>query len=113
MEDFIRDVLCSVNKLLTPAPLEHVPYSEPYLVAKAIAKWADGDSVAGHISYRLDYFCTLYRDVSAGAKSVFSPANRSILEERYQIRFVTPHELQGRLTQEGFDSEAPFMPAPY
>jgi len=81
--------------------LDNVPESEHHLLAKAIAEWADGDSVAGHISYRLDYFCTLDRGVSAGAKSVFSPANRSILEVRYQIRFVTPHELQEILAQEG------------
>jgi hypothetical protein len=80
--------------------LDNVPETEHHLVAKAIAEWADGDSIAGHISYGLDYFCTLDRGVSAGSKSVFSPANRAILEDRYQIRFVTPSELREILARE-------------
>ena len=73
--------------------LDNVPDADQILVTKAIAEWADGDSVAGHISYRLDYFCTLDTAVSAGAKSVFSPANRQALEQRYGVEFVTPTEL--------------------
>lgn len=73
--------------------LENVPEADQHLVAKAIAECADGDAVAGHISYRLDHFCTFDRGVSAGPDSVFSPSNREYLTERFGISFVTPSEL--------------------
>jgi len=64
-----------------------------HLVKKAIAEWSDGDSVAAHISYGLDFFCTLDLAVGAGGTSVFSPRNRVFLENKYGIRFVTPEQL--------------------
>jgi hypothetical protein len=64
-----------------------------HLVQKAIAEWSDGDSVAAHISYGIDFFCTLDFAVGARDTSVFSPRNRAILENKYGIRFVTPEQL--------------------
>jgi len=72
--------------------LSNTPESKKKKVAKAIAEWADGDAVAAHISYRLDYFCTLDKAAGAGRKSIFSSENRKKLIEKYQTKFVTPKE---------------------
>ena len=69
------------------------PSSEEQSIAKAVAEWADGDAVAAHFAYGNDYLCT--RDIakSAGSRSVFSPANRLWLEQKYGVRFVSPAQL--------------------
>lgn len=73
--------------------LRTAPASEDKVIAKAVAEWADGDSVAAHIAYGINYFCT--RDVAsgAGAQSVFSAGNRAWLQSTYNVKFVTPDEL--------------------
>lgn len=66
-------------------------------VHKAIAEWSDGDSVAAHIGYANDYFCTLDEGKSAGASSVFDSANRSWLQSTYGIEIVSPADLAAKL----------------
>ena len=68
------------------------PDDEP-AIRKGVAEWADADAIAAHIGYRLDYFCTLDKGVSAGSSSVLAPGNRQYLERVYAVRFVTPAEL--------------------
>lgn len=59
----------------------------------SIGEWADGDSIATHVSYRLDYFCTRDEAKSAGSQSVFSSENRAALTKQFGVKFVTPEEL--------------------
>ncbi|WP_052572953.1 hypothetical protein [Haloferula sp. BvORR071] len=61
--------------------------------AAAIGEWSDGDSIATHIGYGLDYFCTRDEAKSAGSKSVFSASNRAALTGQFGIKFITPAEL--------------------
>jgi endonuclease YncB( thermonuclease family) len=75
----------------------NAPDSENSSIAKAVAEWADGDTVALHYAYGNDYVCT--RDVakSAGEESVFSSANMIFLERKYGIKSITPEELANLL----------------
>lgn len=68
-------------------------HATPKVAGAAIAEWADGDSVAAHISLDLDYFCTRDYARTAGSHSVFSTANREKLTGKYKIAFVSPEEL--------------------
>lgn len=65
----------------------------------AIGEWADGDSVAAHISCGIDFFCTRDEARDAGSKSVFASENRVKLIERFGIVFVHPDELLGLLVK--------------
>jgi hypothetical protein len=69
--------------------------------ARAVAEWADGDSVAAHHGYANDLFCTEDRAARAGRKSVLHPAYRGWLRRAYGVEFVTMAELAVRL--EGLD----------
>lgn len=62
-------------------------------LAAGVAEWSDGDSIALHISYGLDYFCTNDRAISAGSKSVFNKTNYQILHEEYGFIKKSPIEL--------------------
>lgn len=74
------------------------PDNEKGNIAKAIAEWADGDSVAAHTAYGNTLFCT--RDIakSGGNDSVLSPNNRKWLEENYNIEFVKPEDLACKIS---------------
>ncbi len=58
-------------------------------VARAIAEWADGDSVAAHYGYANDLFCTQDRAVRAGRDSVMHPAHRGWLRRAYGVEFAS------------------------
>lgn len=77
--------------------LAAAPSAESEAVAKAIAEWADADSVAAHYAYGGDYFCT--RDVAsaAGAGTALHPDQRKMLVSRFGIQFVSPEELAALL----------------
>jgi hypothetical protein len=62
-------------------------------VARAIAEWADGDSVAAHYAYAGDVFCTEDRGRKAGASSVMHPSHRAWLGRAFAIKLVTIAEL--------------------
>lgn len=65
-------------------------------VQKAIREWADADSIAAHVGYENDVFCT--RDAGKGAKvSVLTPENRRWLTATYGVRFATLPELSQKL----------------
>lgn len=66
---------------------------EENAVIRAIAEWADGDSVAAHIGYGLEYFCTGDEGKSSGAGSVFDVANRAWLTATYGTNFITMPQL--------------------
>jgi hypothetical protein len=61
--------------------------------ARAVAEWADGDSVAAHHGYANDLFCTEDRAARAGRRSVMHPAYRGWLHRAYGVEFVTLAEL--------------------
>lgn len=69
------------------------PMSEETAIGKAVAEWADGDTVAAHYAYTNDYLCTRDTAKSGGADSVFSAENRAWLESKYGIKFITPEAL--------------------
>ncbi len=62
-------------------------------VARAIAEWADGDSLAAHHAYANDLFCTEDRARKAGRDSVMHPAQRGWLKRAYGVEFVSIAEL--------------------
>lgn len=69
-------------------------------VARAVAEWADGDSIAAHYGYGNDYFCT--RDAGKGENRRNDPAildatNRMWLTAEFGIRFATISEIAAKL----------------
>lgn len=61
-------------------------------ISDAYAEWADGDSIALHIAYGNDVFCTEDFGFS-NRKSILNAENRKWLISRYGIRFATVSEL--------------------
>lgn len=66
-------------------------------VNRAIAEWADADSIAAHIGYDMDLFCTEDQGKGAGARSVLDSNNRAWLESTFGVKFVTLSELAGMI----------------
>jgi len=81
--------LASVDRASSPGDMTKV--------ARAVAEWADGDSVAAHYGYANDLFCTQDRAARAGRYSVMHPAQRSWLHRVYNVEFVSIAELAARL----------------
>lgn len=73
--------------------LRSAPQSEAIDIAKAVAEWADADSLAAHIAYGNDVFCTLDVGKSAGSKSILSKSNLDSLKSRYGLRVHGPKEI--------------------
>ena len=67
--------------------------AEQEKINRAIAEWADGDSVAAHYGYDNDFFCTEDFGKGASTASVLENANRKWLHETFRIRFATLTEL--------------------
>jgi hypothetical protein len=61
-------------------------------VARAIAEWSDGDSIAAHYGYRNDFFCT-GDEARLGHASVLDAASRAWLMANFGVRFCTIREL--------------------
>ena len=70
---------------------------EKRAVQRAIREWSDADSVAAHIGYEIDFFCTEDEGKSAGMTSVFDAENRAWLQTTYGVCFVTLSELAARI----------------
>jgi hypothetical protein len=66
-------------------------------VARAVAEWADGDSVAAHYAYAIDLFCTEDRAKKAGRQSVMHSAHRAWFRRVYGVKFVDIGELAAAL----------------
>jgi hypothetical protein len=60
-------------------------------IASALAEWADGDTIAAHIAYQINYLCT--GDQARARISIFNPAQRTWLTQSFGVRFVTIAEL--------------------
>ncbi|WPG39210.1 hypothetical protein [Variovorax sp. EBFNA2] len=77
--------------------LARAPASEDGPIAKAVAEWADADSVAAHVANGNALFCTNDAAVAAGVASTFAAPNRQWLEVDYGVKFVSPSELAAHL----------------
>jgi hypothetical protein len=67
-------------------------------VERAVAEWADGDSIASHYGYGIDLFCSKDFGKSASGSSVLDPNNRKWLNEEFGIQFVTLGKLAEMVT---------------
>jgi hypothetical protein len=65
--------------------------------SRAVAEWADGDSVAAHVAYKNDIFCTEDQGKSAGGKSILDHENRRWLSLTHDVKFATVKELANRI----------------
>ena len=61
--------------------------------AAGVAEWMDGDSLAAHYGYGIDYYCTNDKGKGAGSSSIFHSNNREKLKERFNIEIIEPSEL--------------------
>lgn len=66
-------------------------------VERAFSEWADGDSMAAHVAYGLDVFCSADVGKSNATNSILDPANRSWLTATYGVRFMTFEDLAASL----------------
>ena len=58
-------------------------------VERAFSEWSDGDSLAAHIAYGLDYFCTNDMGKTGATSSVLDAQQRAWLTTTYGVRFIT------------------------
>jgi hypothetical protein len=61
--------------------------------ARAVAEWADGDSVAAHVAYCNDAFCTEDQGKNASGGSVLDADYRLWLAVTHNVKFATIKEL--------------------
>ena len=66
-------------------------------VERAFSEWADGDSVAAHIAYGLDVFCSRDNGKTGSTSSVLDPENRKWLTSTYGVQFMNFEELAANL----------------
>jgi hypothetical protein len=64
---------------------------------RAFNEWADSDSVAVHVAYVLDIFCSDDVGKSNVTNSVLDPTNRAWLTATYGVRFMTFDDLAASL----------------
>lgn len=87
-----------IQNLNLPEPwqtnLENIPSSEEDAFAKAIAEWADGDTVSACYGYSIDYLCTADNARNAGSQSIFSDVNKAKLLSDYELKTVSPSGLE-------------------
>ena len=67
-------------------------------VERAFSEWADGDSVAAHIAYGLDVFCSADVGKSSVNNSVLYSGNRAWITTIYGVRFMSFEELAASLS---------------
>jgi len=65
-------------------------------IVKAVAEWADADSISAHVASGNDVFCTEDQGKSAGV-SILDADNRSWLSTHHAVSFVTLKELASLL----------------
>jgi hypothetical protein len=90
-----------VKALLGITPEDTIPWTEhiQYYSGtdkkfnEAIAEWSDGDSIASHITFGIDYFCTNDTAKNAGGKSVFSEKFRGLFSKSHGLKVFSPSEL--------------------
>ena len=71
---------------------------EQRAVERAFSEWADGDSIAAHVAYGLDVFCSDDVGNSNVNNSILDSSNRAWLNRSYGVQFMTFKELESNLT---------------
>lgn len=66
-------------------------------VERAFGEWADGDSIAAHVAYGMDVFCTSDEGKSNAGPSVLDKKNREWLTASFGVRFMTIEQLADTL----------------
>lgn len=79
--------------------IKQAPDGEALNIIKAIAEWADGDSVACHIAVGGDYFCTRDTAKKAGRRSILHESNLEWLRTQHGFQVITPEEIASILQQ--------------
>lgn len=87
--------------LITTKENKHLPRNEKLKFYKgsvkklsaAVAEWSDGDSIALHIAYGVDYFCTYDEGKNAGRNSTFGQMVYGQLNRKFGVKKVMPREL--------------------
>lgn len=92
----IKEIGQKYNRRWTKG-IEIAPEHEEGNIAKAIAEWADGDSVACHIAVGGKYFCKRDTAQKAGDKSVLSQDNLQWLKDEYDFEIISPENLANKL----------------
>ncbi|OZB58272.1 MAG: hypothetical protein B7X39_17780 [Lysobacterales bacterium 14-68-21] len=62
-------------------------------IERAFAEWADADSIASHIAYGVDVFCSDDVGNSNATNSILDAENRAWLTQSYGIQFMTFNDL--------------------
>lgn len=70
---------------------------EQRAIERAFSEWADADSIAAHIAYGLDVFCSNDVGNSNVKNSVLDDANRAWLTSKYGVKFMSFDELLASL----------------
>jgi len=73
--------------------------ASPNKTRRAIAEWADGDSIASHYGYGNDLFCSDDFGRNASGPSILDVDNRGWLTETFDIQFTTVAALAEMLGQ--------------
>jgi len=73
--------------------ISKAPASEEQNIIKAVAEWADGDSVAISIALTCDFFCTRDKAKKGGVDSVLSTPNIAWLKKDHGFIVISPEEL--------------------
>ncbi len=73
--------------------MSKAPASEEQNIIKAVAEWADGDSVAISIALACDYFCTRDKAKKGGVNSVLSTSNIAWLKREHDFKVISPEDL--------------------
>lgn len=92
-KSFATDPEASWFEALEKAPSIH----EKRAVERAFAEWADGDSIAAHIAYGIDIFCSDDIGRSNAGQSILDADNRAWLTAAYGVRFMTFEQLAAAL----------------
>lgn len=66
-------------------------------IERAFSEWADAESLAAHVAYGLDVFCSADAGKSNATKSIFDPENRAWATATYGVKFMTFEELAAAL----------------
>ena len=95
-----KDILQNHGNILMERTTHDTSLSDKRF-AKNIAEWVDGDAIAAHYGYGIDYFCTNDKASGAGSSSIFSDINLKKMCEKYGIKVVSPNELLSFIQSSG------------
>jgi hypothetical protein len=98
VEDLVKN--CEGNGVAEK--IKNLPVASRNKIKKAVAEWADGDSIACCIALKCDYFCTRDLAKGAGNKSVLSQNNLEYLNKKYNFKTISPEDLANVLKNKNY-----------